>query len=186
VVRLRHFFVALSILAISAGGAHAAVVEKDWRDVSVDRQQIDMLVPGIGDWSPGFWRSVKDTPSEAAVADFTQWNEPDRPGYYAFLTYQRRLAHRFMYIRLKDMIAVWRGSYEITEFSSDELEYKGYKFIYYKILSQEFRKSCVSFGKITKNRKKIVYGHYCEPGKGNISDLTVHAIIDSISLPKSP
>ncbi len=58
-----HVFNVLPILGVVLallGMATAHPVRADWRRVPTDKQQINMQVPGMEHWNPGYWKTVDD------------------------------------------------------------------------------------------------------------------------------
>ncbi len=83
-----HLFNALPILGVVLallGIATVHPVRADWRKVLTDKQQINMQVPGMEHWNPGYWKKVDDTSGNRGTGYYTKWRLIEDYGIHAYL-----------------------------------------------------------------------------------------------------
>jgi hypothetical protein len=75
-------------------------VRAEWRKMPTDKQQINMQVPGMEHWNPGYWKNVDDSTRNKGTAYHTKWRLIEDFGIHAYMTYQTR-ARGFYYVTIK-------------------------------------------------------------------------------------
>lgn len=165
--------------------AHAA--EQDWTTVDADRQEVDMYVPGMSTWRPGYGKRIYgDRYAGTGVLYYTKWGGllSDKP--IAYLTHQE-MRKRFRYTRLTEAINLFMGTSYTTKanvlsLNSDTSKHGGFKYIKFDIQTPSKIRSCVGFKRQSAGNKEYTYGHYCLPNEGEITFKTISQIIDSITI----
>ncbi len=158
-----------------------------WQDAPTDKQEINMQVPGMEHWTPGYWKTV-DTISASrntGIGHHSQWRSIEDRGIHAYLTYQTR-KRSFYYVTVKDMIDISFGQDYDAQFEGNVEVYKSsngkFEYIYFSIDTKYTKRKCVGFVNMSRSRKKIVYGHYCLSGYEPMDKDLVGLLIDSIDL----
>ena len=183
-----HVFNVLPILGIVLallGIATVHPVRADWRKVLTDKQQINMQVPGMEHWNPGYWKKVDDTSGNRGTGYYTKWRLIEDYGIHAYLTYQTR-TRRFYYVSIKDFVDISFPKKYTPSFQGDERTYDSkngkFKYIYFSVNTESVKRKCVGFGHLSSSRKKWISGRYCLSGDEPIDDAIVGPLIDSIDL----
>ncbi len=157
----------------------------DWSGVPTDKQQINMQVPGMEHWTPGYWKEVdEETPSNRGTAYYTKWRLKNKYGIHAYLTYQTRL-RRFQYTTLKYRIR-FRFGKDLRSFDGDIKTYDStigeFEYIHLSAMSGKIKRKCVGFTLMFAWNTKLIYGHYCLSGDEPVDKDVVGPLIDSINL----
>ena len=181
-----HVINALPILGVVLallGMATVHPVRAEWLKVPTDKQQINMQVPGMEHWNPGYSKSVDH--AVEGTAYYTKWRLIDDYGIHAFLTYGTR-ARRFYYYTIKNMVHdSIKKDYAIS-FEGSEKNYDSkigkFKYIYFSYNTESVKRECVGFGHLSSSRKIWISGRYCLSGDEPIDDAIVGPLIDSIDL----
>ena len=158
----------------------------DWRNVPTDKQQINMQVPGMEHWNPGYWKEVSDDSRNEGTAYHTKWRSIEEYGIHAYLTYQAR-TRAFYYVSIKDMVDNISIAKDYTpSFEEDSYTYrsknKKFQYIYFSVNAGSVKRKCVGFVNLSSSRKQLIYGHYCLTRDEPIDDEIVTLLIDSIDL----
>ena len=160
-------------------------VRADWRNVPTDKQQINMQVPGMEHWNPGYWKRVSDVSRNEGTAYHTMWRSIEEYGIHAYLTYQTR-TRRFYYQTIKDMVNIDLGKDYDPSFEKDTYTYssknKKFKYIYFSVKAGSVKRKCVGFGNLSSSKKRSISGYYCISTDEPIDDEIVAKLIDSIDL----
>ena len=182
-----HFSAAVLGLAVLVSFTCAHAAQQDWTTVDAERQEVDMYVPGMLAWRPGYGKRIYDDRyGGTGVLYYTKWGGllGDKPT--AYLTHQT-MRKRFRYTRLSEVIHLFVGtSYatkaEILSLKSDTSEHGGLSYIKFDIQTPSKIRSCVGFKRQSNGNKEYTYGHYCLPNEGEITYKTISRIIDSITI----
>lgn len=184
----------ISKLTIFLGGLFAllglepvipARAASDWRKVTTDKQQINMRVPGMGHWTPGFWQDATGDTYNQAVAYFSKWRRIEDYGIHAQLTYQTR-TRAFYYYTVREQVQLsFENSYPIS-FVGDIKTYDAklgvFEYIHFSVVAGQRKRKCVGFARMFAGNKKFVYGQYCLTGDKSIDEDIIGPLIDSIDL----
>lgn len=175
----------LGVVLVLLGMATVHPVRAEWRKVPTDKQQINMQVPGMEHWNPGYSKSVDHDANNTGTAYYTKWRLIDDYGIHASLTYATRTA-RFYYYSIKNMVhdsikKDYAISFEESEKIYDSKNGK-FKYIYFSYNTESVKRKCVGFGNLSSSQKKWIYGSYCLSGDEPIDDAIVGPLIDSIDL----
>ncbi len=168
---------------VSFNCAHAA--EQDWTTVDAERQEVDMYVPGMSTWRPGYRKKIYDDGWSTGVQYDTIWGGflGDRPT--AYLTHQK-MKRRFRYTKLTESFNVFmRSQYKnakVLSLKTDTSEHSGFNYIKFDIQTPSKIRSCVAFSRQSSGNRVFTYGHYCLPNEGEITFKTISQIIDSITI----
>ena len=161
------------------------VARADWREVPTDKQQINMHVPGMEHWNPGYWQEVQaDSTPARGTAYYTKWRKIKEYGIHAFLTYQKP-AKKFKYYTVRDQVR-WQLEEDFAYFDGDINTYEStlgeFEYIYFSAKIGQITRKCVGFQNLFAGRKKVIYGHYCLSGDRPVDEDMVGRLIDSINL----
>ena len=157
----------------------------DWREVPTDKQQINMLVPGMERWNPGYWKEVdEETTYNRGVAYYTKWRSIEDYGIHAYLTYQKRVLG-FTYYTLRDQIQNQLRK-DFRSFDGDKITYDSkigkFEYIHFSAKAGQIKRKCVGFARTFPGNKKGIYGHYCVSRDRPVYENIVGPLIDSIDL----
>jgi hypothetical protein len=160
---------------------HAAA---GWSDVATDKQQINMRVPGMERWNPGYWKQVLDFDPGTGVANYSQWRNIEDYGIYAYLTYQKS-RRGFKYYTLREQIShqVNKYSYSfIGNVKTHESTLGEFEYIHFSLVARTQKRKCIGFGQLSPGNKKLIYGQYCLSEHEEVDEDIVGPMIDSIDL----
>lgn len=180
-----HFPAAVLGLAVLVSFTYARADVDGWRLVDADRQEVDMYVPGMSTWRPGYSKLIYDEGGFTGVSYNTQWGVllGDRP--IAILSHSKR-NNSFWYTKLTTRISLFmRTAYinaKVLSLKTDASEHGGFKYIKFDIQTPSKIRSCVGFMRQFNGNSEIIYGHYCLPNEGEITFKTISQIIDSITI----
>ena len=172
-------------LLIASTMVLANVGRADWREVPTDKQQINMHVPGMEHWNPGYWKKDdEDGTYNRGTGYYTQWRKIEEYGIHAYLTYQKRVK-QFHYYTVRDQVR-WQLEEDFANFDGDINTYDSrlgeFEYIYFTAKIGWITRKCVGFQKLFAGRHKIIYGHYCPSRDNPVDDDMVGPLIDSINL----
>lgn len=173
------------LLIVLVAVSTSAVWAQGWRSVPIDRPQIDMYVPGMESWNPGYGKTVDDGRNQGTSTK-TKWRVFDEPGIHAFLTYQTRGVYPFTYYKIKDFVRFFVKKEHFLSFDGKKKTYKAklgkFEYIYFSAKAETVNRRCVGFSNLYSGNKKMIYGHYCLSNDEPIREDIVGSIIDSITL----
>jgi len=148
------FGVILLVFLIFASPQYAA---GSWIDVTTDIQQINMQVPGMEHWNPGFWERTTTEVTNRGNAYFSKWRDIEDYGIHAQLTYQKR-THAFYYYFVREQVqlslqdtysATFTGKIKTYDSKTGDFDY-----VFFTVVAGEQARKCVGFSRMFSGNKK--------------------------------
>ncbi len=157
----------------------------DWREVPTDKQQINMQVPGMERWHPGYWKEVdEETTYNRGTAYYTKWRMIGEYGIHAYLTYQKRV-RGFTYYTLKEQIRNQHRK-DFRSFDGDKKIYDSklgkFEYMHFSLKTGQVKRKCIGFARMFSGNRAAIYGQYCVSRDKPLYENIVGPLIDSIDL----